>query len=71
MHFYSGQWCTFTPALTRGVPQDLVRAFMWFDLAWAQGIELAKVSRDKVAKFMSHAHIAEAQKLAREWRPKN
>jgi hypothetical protein len=50
----------------RGVPKDLVEAHKWFDLAG----DLAAVKyRDIVARFMTPAQIAEAQKLAREWKP--
>jgi uncharacterized protein len=43
---------------------------MWFNLAAARGIKEAMTNRDKVAKHMTPAQIAEAQKLAREWKPK-
>jgi TPR repeat protein len=53
-----------------GVQQDYVRAFMWFDLAAAQGGgEESTKYRDLVAQHMTAAQIAEAQKLAREWKP--
>ncbi len=53
-----------------GVPQDYVQAHMWFSLAGAQGRNQAAKNRDIVAKSMTPAQIAEAQKLAREWKPK-
>jgi len=53
----------------RGVPQDFVRAHMWFNLAKAFGYEFAESFRDKVERQMTPAQIAEAQKLAREWKP--
>ena len=53
-----------------GVPQDYVQAHMWYNLAGAQGLEQAAKNRDNVAKRMTPAQIAEAQKLAREWKPK-
>ncbi len=53
-----------------GVPQDFVQAHMWFNLAGAQGRIQAAKNRDIVAKSMTPAQIAEAQKLAREWKPK-
>lgn len=60
-----------------GVPQDYVTAHKWFNLAAANasssdpGIrELAILNRDIVAKKMTPDQIAEAQKLAREWKPK-
>jgi TPR repeat protein len=53
-----------------GVPQDDVLAHMWFNLAAAQGHANAKKGRDIVAKLMTSEQIAEAQRLAREWKPK-
>ncbi len=50
--------------------QDYVQALMWFNLAAAKGEENARKRRDNVAKKMTPAQIAEAQRLAREWRPK-
>ncbi len=53
----------------QGVPQDFVLAYMWFNLAAAQGRSDAQDSRDKLAKEMTPAQIAEAQRLASEWKP--
>jgi TPR repeat protein len=50
--------------------QYYVNAHMWFNLAAAQGDQDAAKDRDDVAKLMTPAQIAEAQKLAREWQPK-
>lgn len=55
----------------RGVPQDYVQAHMWFSLAAAQESKLAESFRDDLTKHMTPAQIAEAQKLAREWNPKD
>jgi uncharacterized protein len=52
-----------------GVPQDKVHAYMWFDLAAAQGNQNAVRNRDAAARLMTPAQIAEAKKLAREWKP--
>jgi len=55
----------------QGVPQDDVQAHMWLSLAAAQGKEsYYRKSRDKLAKLMTPVQIAEAQRLAREWKPK-
>jgi len=54
----------------RGVPRDYVQARMWLNLAAAQGNELARKARDIVAKKMTPAQLAEAQRLARKWKPK-
>ncbi len=54
----------------QGVPQDYAQAHMWFSVAGAQGDKQAAKQRDIVAKRMTPAQIAEAQKLARDWKPK-
>ena len=51
----------------RGVRQDFVLAYMWFELSAAQGNKSALASRDAAAQRMTPAQIVEAQKLAREW----
>ena len=53
-----------------GVPQDYVLAHMWLNLSAAQGIKAAALTRDDLAERMTTAQIADAQKLAREWKPK-
>jgi uncharacterized protein len=57
------------------VPQDYVQAHMWLNLAAAKatpvaGHNIAGEARDGIATKMSPAQIAEAQRLAREWKPK-
>jgi len=51
----------------QGVPQDLVSAYMWFNLAAMAGNQQAANNRDVAAQHMTQAQIVEAQKLAREW----
>ena len=53
----------------QGVSQDYIEAHAWFALAAAQGDKDAVKNRDALAKRMTPAQIAEAQKLAREWHP--
>jgi uncharacterized protein len=69
----------------RGTAQDYVRALMWFALAVGFGdtkppapfgIELVDTprqtgpeQRDKLMALMTSAQIAEAERMAREWRP--
>ena len=53
-----------------GVPQDYVRAYMWYSLGTANGVEAGARLRDALAKRMDPDQIAEAQQLAREWKPK-
>ncbi len=54
----------------QGVPLDYVQAHMWWNLAAGNGYEAATGYRDDLARQMTPAQIAEAQKLAREWNPK-
>ncbi len=58
-----------------GVPQDFVQAHMWFNLAASRSEpgadrDLAIKLREFVAEKMTPAQIAEAQRLAREWKAK-
>jgi len=58
-----------------GVPQDYMEAHVWLNLAASrasgdQQTEYANV-RDLVAKKMTSQQIAEAQRRAREWKPKS
>jgi uncharacterized protein len=52
-----------------GVPKDYVKAYMWLNLAAGHGAPQAASSRDYLAKLMTPAQLAEAQRLAREWKP--
>ena len=51
----------------RDVTLDLVTAHKWFNLAALQGNEDAKRYRMEIAREMSKAEIADAQRRAREW----
>ena len=51
-----------------GVPQDYVQAHMWLNLSSAQGNVEARKARDKIATKMTPGQIAEAQRLAREFK---
>jgi hypothetical protein len=53
-----------------GVTQDYVRAHMWYNLVVAWGNQTARKNRDIVTKQMTPAQIAEANRLARDWKPK-
>ena len=56
-------------AVGNGVPQDYVLAHMWFNLAAAQGDGDAARTRVAIARRMTPDQVAEAQRMAREWRP--
>jgi len=57
-----------------GVPQDYLQAHMWVNLAASksQGEKNEKYAKARklIAEEMTSAQIAEAQRLAREWKPK-
>jgi TPR repeat protein len=53
----------------RSVPQDDVLAYMWLSLSAKTGFQEAIENRDEMARRMNPAQIAEARKLAREWKP--
>jgi uncharacterized protein len=59
-----------------GVPKDDVKAYMWYDLAASSANDAETRGRavsfrdNMLGKFMKPAQIAEAQRMAREWKPK-
>jgi uncharacterized protein len=60
----------------RGVPQDHVEAYKWFTLAAARFPTSESKQRESVVRLrdafaakLPTAQIAEAQRLAREWKP--
>ncbi len=54
----------------RGVPQNHVLAYMWYSIASSNGESAAAYHRDRVGEKMTPDQIAEAQRLAKEWKPK-
>ncbi len=59
----------------RGVPQDYAHAHMWLNLVAStsppgKDRDQAVKNRDIVAKKMTPAQMSEAERLAREWKPK-
>ena len=56
----------------RGVPQDYVVAHMWYNLAGAQSSsderDILVKAQDALGAEMTPEQIAEAQRLAREWK---
>ena len=51
-----------------GTNKDEVQALMWYNLAAIQGETKAKAARDRIIVWMTPAQVAEAQRLAREFR---
>ena len=65
----------FAYSIGEGVPEDYVSADMWANLAAAKlppgkARDAALQLRDQLADKMTPVQIADAQKLAREWKPK-
>ena len=59
----------------RGWPENLVQAHMWFNLAAVHSgakiwTDEAVKKRNALAERMTDDQILEAQRLAREWKPK-
>jgi TPR repeat protein len=54
----------------RGVSRDYVSAYMWLDLAASRGDTSARLARDLLAAKMTPVQVAEAQTMAREWKPR-
>jgi len=56
----------------KGVTQDYVLAYMWINLSasTAVGEDQRYAMRDEVASKLTRKQLEEAQRLAREWRPK-
>ncbi len=54
----------------QGVPKDYVLAHMWLNLAAAKRVKKAGKGRDLLEILMTPDQIAEAQRLAREWKAK-
>lgn len=50
-----------------GVDLDLVQAHKWFNLAALRGSSEGQFCRAEIAREMSRADIAEAQRQARAW----
>ena len=53
----------------KGVQSNYVEAHKWFNLAADQDYEIAKKTRSEVGQLMTKEQIAEAQRLAREFKP--
>lgn len=62
--FYLGKMCY----EAQGKPKDLIQAHKWFNLAMAGGIEKARSYLEEVEREMTGSQIAEAQRLAREFK---
>jgi uncharacterized protein len=53
----------------QGVKQDYVRAYMWAHLAGMHGDAGALKLQEAVARQLTPSQLAEAQRMAREWKP--
>ncbi len=53
----------------KGLSQDYVPAYKWFNLSAAQGYDIADQNRDIAASRVTPDQLTEAQRLAHEWKP--
>ena len=53
----------------QGVPQNFVRAHLFYNLAGSKGLADARDARDALAAKMSINQVAEAQSSALDWHP--
>ncbi|NKB59506.1 MAG: sel1 repeat family protein [Alphaproteobacteria bacterium] len=51
----------------KGVPEDLVQAYFWFDLAARQGRGIAQQLRDGIAKKMTVEQVRDARAKVSAW----
>jgi TPR repeat protein len=61
--FELGMMC----CIGRGAERDYVTAHKWFNLAALKGSDSARQYRCELAREMTAAQVAEAQRLARNW----
>jgi len=54
----------------RGVTQDMKEAYIWFTLAASRGNPSAPENRDFADRRLTPEEREQAQKFAREWKPK-
>ena len=58
-------------ANSNGVPPNTIAAYMWYSNSAAGDFNLGAKARGGVGKITTPTHVAEAQKLAREWSAKH
>ena len=54
------------------MPKDVVLAYMWLDLAAAQNNPMSIMAgeeRHSLESSLTREQVAEAQRMAREWKP--
>lgn len=66
-HAGAQDWLGYMYAQGWGVPKDAVQAYARFNIAAGQGYQIAKRSRESMAKSMTREEISHAQQLAREY----
>ena len=52
----------------RNVPEDIIRACAWFNIAAAQGVQTDEKWKNELLKRMTRNQTAEVQKLSSEYR---
>jgi uncharacterized protein len=54
----------------KGVQQDIIQAYMWETLSVEQGHKPAQKLLEMLEKVMTPTQLAQARRMAREWKPK-
>jgi TPR repeat protein len=52
------------------VATDYIQAYMWWKIAMLNGHKESRYSLKKIALLMDSAQIEEAERLAKQWKPK-
>ena len=51
----------------KGIPQDKVMAYKWYNIASENGLEDGKLHMDMIEKQITKTQIEETRRLARKW----
>ena len=49
------------------MPEDKVKAYMWFKIAKVLGQDLGRKREERLVKGMTSGQVTESQRLATEW----
>ncbi|HXH86067.1 tetratricopeptide repeat protein [Petrachloros mirabilis] len=53
----------------KGVPQDMIQAYLWLTLSAGQGDQEAEQQRTELSKQLKPAQLTKAKRLIKEWKP--
>jgi TPR repeat protein len=61
----------FSHEKSKGIPQRFILAYMWFEIAAANGVEKAKEKQNELSETMTEEQVREAETEAHMWLIKN